>query len=60
MKNKLKVEIYHKASYVGDDSSEFEPLKIYRGEWLVFQWGILMRHRTKFYQSGLGNWEFLG
>ena len=35
MKNKLKVEIYHKARYVGDDSPEFEPLKIYRGEWLV-------------------------
>ena len=45
---------------MGDDSPEFEPLKIYRGEWIVFQWGILMRHRTKFYQSGLGNWEFLG
>lgn len=45
---------------MGDDSPEFEPLKIYRGEWLVFQWGILMRHRTKFYQSGLANWEFLG
>ena len=27
MKNKLKVEIYHKARYVGNDSPEFEPLK---------------------------------
>ena len=45
---------------MGDDSPEFEPLKIYRGEWIVFQWGILMRYRTKFYQSGLDNWEFLG
>ena len=60
MKNKLKVEIYHKARYVGGNGSEFESLKIYRGEWIVFQWGILMRHRTKFYQSGLANWEFLG
>lgn len=58
MKNKLKVEIYRTARYVGDDSPDFEPLKRYRGEFIVFDNGILFRYRSKVYQSGLGNWEF--
>lgn len=58
MKNKLKVEIYKVGRYVGPDCPEFEPLKRYRGEFLVFEHGILFRHRTNVYQSGLENWRF--
>lgn len=58
MQQKLKVEIYHVGRYVGPDTPEFEPLKRYRGEFIVFDRGILFRHRTKVYQSGLENWRF--
>lgn len=59
MKNKLKVEIHNSARYIGDDSPDFESMKKYRGEFIVFDYGILFRYRSKVYQSGLGNWEFI-
>lgn len=58
MKNKLKVEIYRAARYIGDDCPEFEPMKRYKGEFIVFEHDILFRHRTTVYQSGLENWVF--
>lgn len=58
MQQKLKVEIYSIGRYVGPDCPEFEPLKRYRGEFLVFDHGILFRHQSKVYQSGIDNWRF--
>lgn len=57
MKNKLKAAIYFKGRYVGD-TAEFENGKIYRGDFIVFDYGILFRNGSKIYQSGIKNWEF--